>query len=740
MNERRLQNAFAESSVEIFVATKENIDEVQNFFIKQDKTFFKFFAEVVYDCHYKLTLKGATIDPKKNYEVGIRGADSISVRMRNILNEYTYEGKLGNGYSIEKSEFILWAPTATKVDLLIYNTAEDAEIPTKHLMIAGENGEYKATLESDLEGKFYMYELTFADNSQTITVDPYATAVSVNGKRTAIVNLQKTNPKNWDNDKFIAQKSPTDAIIYELHIRDMSMDKNIAFENNGTFKAFTEVQLTTKEGNTVGLPHIKELGITDIHLLPSYDFDVIDETRITDDTYKGRKYNWGYDPQNYNVPEGSYSTNPLEPTARITEFKEMVKAIHEHGLRVILDVVYNHTFSIFDHAFGKIAPEYYFRTNDDGYFTNGSGCGNEVASERPMVRKYIVDSVLYWQHEYHVDGFRFDLMGLIDTDTIKMLTSALQKVNPSTIVYGEPWQAGGSALPEYLQTIKGTQKGNNFAVFNDNFREAIKGGSDDETTGFATGAPFLEPQIAIGVAGSIDTISSSPTETINYITAHDNLNLWDKVVKTQGQNENLGFITNQEGEDVEIAVKNATPYHIVNEENPFSNELVQRSVLANAIVLTSQGIPFIHAGDEFLRTKFGDHNSYKSPDCINMIRWENKDKFIKVFNYYQGLINLRKEHPAFRMANEELVRTHLEILRQDNNVVSFVLKDNANGDNWKNIFVVYNSNEITCEVELPVVGEWNIVVNGSKAGTEVIQTINSHAVLAAPLCITILYQ
>jgi pullulanase len=492
---------------------------------------------------------------------------------------------------------------------------------------------------------------------------------------------------------------------------------------------------------------LKALGVTTVHLLPSYDFKTVDELKVDDPASTAAKFNWGYDPQNYNVPEGSYSTNPSDPGVRITEFKEMVQALHDQGIRVVMDVVYNHTFSIDGGPFNKIVPGYYYRTTDAGSYTNATGVGNEVASERPMVSKYIVDSVKYWAEEYNVDGFRFDLMGLIDIDTMKKVTNELhEQVDPSLIVYGEPWDMGPTTLPQEKKTIKGTQKDQGFAVFNDDIRGAIKGDSDGSGKGFATGQPGLEVSIVTGMKGATDSFASRPSESINYITAHDNLNLWDKIIATQGKNAELGMLNLKDGElvgggSIEAAVASAQPYKGVGSgETVFDNETVRRSLLANGIVLTSQGIPFLHAGDEMLRTKYGDHNSYRSPDVINQISWSNVDNFNKVFDYYQGLIELRKNHPAFRMSSKEAIAANLQVLKSDGNVVSFELKNYANGDTWKNIVVIYNANNSDQTVTLPSGSEWNIVVNDKSAGIKKLGSPVAGSVSVPKLSVMVLYD
>ncbi|HZG58336.1 alpha-amylase family glycosyl hydrolase [Paenibacillus sp.] len=536
----------------------------------------------------------------------------------------------------------------------------------------------------------------------------------------------------------------------------MNERSGIQPEYRGKYKAFTQTGTTDPvSGAKTGVDHLAELGVTHLHLLPTYDFGSIDETKVDDPAYDGRKFNWGYDPIHFNVPEGSYATDLTDPTTRITEFKEMVQALHDRGIRVILDVVYNHTLasgqtnpaSVFD----KIVPGYYFRSDDKGRYTDGSGTGNEVASERPMVRKYILDSTRYWAEEYNVDGFRFDLMGLIDTPTMTEVTRMLQQeVHPTMLVYGEPWVASdASALPSSLRTVKGTQRGKSFAVFNDNLRGAIKGGSDDDSKGFATGAGGTEQGIVTGAKGSWEDFTDGPTETINYVTAHDNLNLWDKVIKTQHLEEQEGWVHIENGKligdefaSVEEAVAAATPHHAVDPNNVLANETVKRSLLANGIAITAQGIPFLHAGEELLRTKFGDHNSYASPDAINEIRWEYKTKFAPVFDYYEGLLKLRREHPAFRMSTKEAVQQGFELLRANGNVVAYKLRNHANNDPWNNIVVIYNANATDQTVTLPVSasGVWNVVVNESAAGTETLAAISGGSVTVKALSMMVLYD
>ncbi len=688
---------------------------------------------------------GSSINPTALLEVRHNSGSYApkTIILRNVLNNYYYPGNdLGYTQMGATSSFKVWAPTAKKVSVALYNTAGNYDakgLVTNHsspdtlldMTRDSSTGVWSATSTSNLSGKYYMYKVEFADGKVNYAVDPYARAVSANGQRTAIVDLVSTNPSNWKpNEKPQNVTTDTDHILYELHIRDFSIDPTASFANKGKYLAFTETGLTYG-GQKIGIDHLRELGITTVHLLPTYDFKTVNELRVDDPNSTDPKMNWGYDPQNYNVPEGSYSTDPTNPSKRITEFKQMVQALHDAGIRVVMDVVYNHTFEIEEGPFNKIVPGYYYRTIDSNLnFANGSGCGNEVATEREMVRKYILDSVKYWAREYNIDGFRFDLYGLIDELTASQIASQLKsEVDPSIIIYGEPWQAGGSPLENGVG--KGSQKNQGYAVFNDNIRGAIKGDSDSTGKGFATGATGKEDDIVKGIFGATGDFTNSPTESINYVTAHDNLNLYDKVIVSQGLNDSLNMLWHKmqdgamiDGSSVDAAVSNATPYSHITQTDALDNSIVRRANLTTAMIMTMQGVPFFQAGDEFLRTKFGDHNSYKSPDSINMIRWKNVADFQAVNDYYRGLIQLRKEHPAFRIDDKSKLGS-VQILKQQGNVVAFMIKDYANGDSWRNIVVIYNGNDGSTNFTLPTNQDgqpWNIVVHDKLAGTQKLGT------------------
>lgn len=758
----RVQAAYMDSLTTIEVATTKEIanDQLDQFYIK-DMNKNEQIAVAVHKLaarSYRFAVAADVIDVTKAYMVGHSTLNEAKLTFRGLLDDerFYYSGTdLGLSYTSSSSTFKLWAPTAASVAVVVYDEAGQYNVEGEVVDHSGgqeteltrsTNGVWSGTLWGNLAGKYYMYRVAFADGTSSYAVDPYARAVAANGARTAIVNLDDTDPDDWGQDSKPPLLQATDSILYELHIRDFSISESsgISEQNKGKYAAFTEKGLVDEQGSKLGIDHLVELGITHVHLLPAYDFHTINELTVHASDYGNPSYNWGYDPQNYNVPEGSYSSDPTDPAARITEFKQMVKALHDSGIRVVMDVVYNHTYSIEEGPFNKIVPDYFYRTYNNGTYSNGSGVGNDVASERPMVRKFIKDSVSYWAREYHIDGFRFDLMGVIDTTTMKELTAELQQeIDPCMLIYGEPWRGGDTTLPAAEQTEKGRQKNLNFAVFNDNFRAAIKGDSDTAGKGFATGKLDTLDGIEKGLKGAIDDFTDSPAETINYVTAHDNLNLWDKVLKTQGLLEQLNMLNMKDGElvgggDLAEAVKHAKPYHNVDPENVLSNETVKRSLLANGIVLTSQGIPFLHAGDEMLRSKYGDHNSYCSPDVINRIDWSKKAGFTEVNEYYRGLIQLRKEHSAFRMATKEDVNAYLQMLHRQNGVVAFKLGEYANGDHWKNIIVIYNGNSAASDVQLPE-GEWNVVVNDKAAGVETLDTISGKAVVA-PISIMVLYD
>lgn len=595
------------------------------------------------------------------------------------------------------THFRLWSPKAQDVVVNLYDNGHTgAAYKTLPMKQDAATGTWTASVPEQLYGKFYTFKVKHNGKWLAETPGVWAKAVGVNGKRAAIIDFAKTNPDGWNSDKGPEVKNFSDVIVYEMHHRDMSMHPSSGIANKGKFLALTEPGITTPQGEKTGIDHLKELGVTHVHILPSYDYNSVDETNLQKNTY-----NWGYDPQNYNAPEGSYSTNPSDPATRVREMKEMIKALHDAGIGVIMDVVYNHTAENDGSNFELTAPGYYHRHWDDGRYSDASGCGNETSSDLKQTSDYIVNSVKYWAEEYHIDGFRFDLMAIHDTETMNRVAAELKKINPSIFVYGEGWTAGDSPLAKDRRALKeNVSKMTDIAVFSDDLRDAVKGHyTDAADRGFATGKPGLEETVKIGIVAAtahpqVDyskgnnskfAYAKSPEMIVNYVSCHDDLCLTDKLKKSMA------------GES---------------EEN-----MLNAAKLAQTIVFTSQGTPFMFAGEEVFRDKKGVHNSYKSPDSINAIDWSNKAKYKDLFEYYQNLIKLRKEHPAFRMTSAEDIARHLVFDKIDSkktpNLISYSLKDNANGDEWKEIKVIFNgaSNPQTVNVKK---GKWVIVAKDGK--------------------------
>ncbi len=622
-----------------------------------------------------------------------------------VKSDLYYNGDdLGITYTPQQTRFRVWSPVAAWVKLLIYADEKTPQVEYEKDFTKDINGTWVAEVKGNLLGKYFVYKVAVNGKVNKV-VDPYTRGLSTNSHRGLIVDLAETDPPGWEVDKRVKLKKPQDAIIYELHVRDFSVSPFSGLKNKGKYLAFTEKGTRSPDGFNTGLDHLNELGITHIQLQPVFDYASVDETKFDD-------YNWGYDPYYYNVPEGSYANDPSSDT-RIREFKEMVKAIHDNGLGVIMDVVYNHTYGL-DSPFNLIFPRYYYRFDEFGNYSNGSGCGNEVASEKPMVRKFIVDSVKFWAEEYHIDGFRFDLMALHDKITMSEVERTLHSIDPSILVYGEPWMGGLSPLESSQQFFKGVQRGKKIAVFNDHFRNAIKGDNDGMGKGFVSGAYHHELAVRKGVVGGIEynneinDFTAQPEETINYVSSHDNLTLWDKLNKSNGH----------EDEETRIRMDH----------------------LAQAIIFTSQGIAFMLGGEELLRTKLGNHNSYNAGDEVNQIKWERKTRYFTSFKYYQGLIKLRREHPAFRMKDACQIRECLDFLPVIENTVGFLLKGGSTGDDWENIVVFYNARREKCSFELPFSGRWKIVVDESCSGTDVLGTVNGGEVEVAPISAMVLYQ
>jgi len=613
-------------------------------------------------------------------------------RQQTSFDDYpVYTGNdLGVTYSPLKTVFKVWAPKASAVKLSLYTAGSGGKAISTSDLLKSSNGTWDLTIKKDLKNKYYTFRVLQDDKWSLERPDMYAKAVGVNGNRGMVVDLPSTDPAGWKNDKKPVLKNFTDIILYELHIRDISIDPNSGIKNKGKFLGLTESGTKSPDGEPTGLDHIKELGVTHVHLLPSFDFNSVDETKPS-----ANQYNWGYDPVNYNAPEGSYSTNPHDGNVRIREFKQMVQALHKKGLRVILDVVYNHTADIKGSNFTAFAPGYFYRHNADGSYSNGTGCGNEVASEMPMARKFIIESVVYWAKEYHLDGFRFDLMGVHDIETMNQISAALHKVDPTIFIYGEGWAAGASPMPEDLRAVKkNAAKLDQIAVFSDDIRDGLKGGWNNlKEKGFVSGNTGKTESVKFGIVASTSNqqvnykLASSkapwaaqPYQAITYVSCHDDNTLFDR-----------------------LKISNPTATE---------DELIKMDKLANFTVLTSQGVPLLHSGAEMLRTKQGIANSYKSPDSINQIDWSRKTRYKEVFNYYKGLIRLRKDHPAFRMPSTQMIQTHLNFLETNTpGVIAYEITDHANVDQWKNIVVILNGNSTAKTVTLPA-GNWTLVTDG----------------------------
>ena len=585
-------------------------------------------------------------------------------------------------YTVHSTTFSLWAPTADEVRLMLFDSGHEGHAYQTVPMEPADDGTWKATVEKNLLGKFYTFNVKINDKWQGDTPGINAKAVGINGKRAAIIDMRMTDPEGWNTEVKPAFKSPADVVIYEMHHRDLSVHFSSGIKNKGKFIALTERGTKTPDSlSTTGLDHLIDLGITHVHLLPSFDYASIDESKLKD-----KKYNWGYDPLNYNVPEGSYATDPFTPSSRIREFKKMVMALHKAGIRVIMDVVYNHVNDLGSSNFERTAPGYFFRKKKDGSWANGSACGNETASERPMMRKYMIESVLYWMKEYHVDGFRFDLMGIHDIETMNEIRKAVNAVDPSIIIYGEGWAAEAPQLPADSLAMKAnTQRMPGIAAFSDEMRDGLRGPFNNNHKGaFLAGIPGGEQSIKFGIVGAVkhpqvhlDSVNytkiawaGEPTQMISYVSCHDDMCLVDRL---------------------QASVPGITP-----------KQLVLLDKLAQTAVFTSQGIPFIYAGEEIMRDKKGVHNSFESPDSINAIDWRLKALHADVFAYYKGLIALRKAHPAFRMGKAEMVRKHLEFLPVDgSNVIAFRLKGHANGDACQDLIVILNARTQMTKVTVP---------------------------------------
>ena len=681
----QLSKASSEITAESFVITgagdivAANITEVMSvgaaYYVFLDQ-------ELALDSAYNITFE--------DNQYAIKLPDYYSTK--EFEEKYTYDGDdLGATYTKEKTTLKVWAPLAQSVTVRLFKNGDPAkqENPDKEVaMVAPDKetgkGVWSVELEGDMNGTYYTY---WVDNisEQKECVDPYSRTTGVNGRRTMIIDLASTNPDGWANDKDPHYDDAiTDAVIWELHVRDLSIDPSsgVKEEWRGKYLGLTQAGTTNTHGQATGLDYIKNLGITHIHLLPVYDFGSVDETKNTG-------FNWGYDPMNYNVPEGSYSTDPYNGEVRVKEFKQMVKTLHDNGISVIMDVVYNHVYDSAKFCMNNTVPDYFSRPN-----SNGSGCGNDTASERSMVSKYIVDSVNYWADEYHIDGFRFDLVGLIDTNTINNIVKTVQAKHPNVIFYGEGWTMGTVTTKPGVTLATQTNSGKtpNFAYFSDTIRNDLKGGTyNGVTAGYISG----------GGVGSLDACfkgmpswCSTPTQSVNYISCHDNNTLFDHIsmVKKGAQYEDITDITK----------------------------------LGVAFYMAAQGIPFMQAGEEMNRSKPDanaeggfNENSYNAPDSVNSIKWDlmYDQTTVDLIEYYKGMIAFRKAHPVLRLTNASDVNTRVSTLTGLSDKVLGYQIDAAGveGETAESIICVYNPNADKTTVSLPE-GDWYVCVNKAEAG------------------------
>jgi pullulanase len=625
-------------------------------------------------------------------------AASAALPLPDYASYPTYLGPdLGLTWRGTQATLRVWAPTAEALHLKLYQ-AGTGGIPTAdYAMTKAEGGTWTYALPAGTTG-FYTVQATIGGKKMAEVADPYAHAVGINGLRGAVFNPSIAQPAGWSEDLRPALKQPTDVVIGEVHVRDLTMHPQSGVRHKGKFLGAAQVGTRGPQDVSTGLDHLVELGLTHVHLLPTNDFASIDEAAPA----RANRYNWGYDPLHYSVPEGTYSTDATNPAARIRELKQLVENLHGAGLRVVLDVVYNHTADAGRSNFEQLVPGYYYRHTPDGKLANATACGNEVASERPMVRKLIVESVAFWAQQYHVDGFRFDLMGVLDIETMRAIRIALDQQDHSILMYGEGWTAGPSPLPDARRALKGNMpKLDRIAAFGDELRDGVKGHYAHQTEpGFASGHPDLEESVKFGIVAATQhpqvdyskvnyskaPWANSPAQAINYVACHDDMVLWDKLK--------------------------------VSNPNTSEDTLIKMDLLSNTIVFTSQGIPFLPVGDEFLRTKGGSHNSYNQPDSVNQLDWALKAKNQAVYQFYRKLIALRKAHPAFRLPTAELVQQHLEFLpNMAPGIIAYQLKNNAGSDAWQNIIVIFNGNRSAWSVKLPR-DTYKVVLRGDQINEE----------------------
>ncbi len=620
--------------------------------------------------------------------------------------KYTYSGAdLGFTWTPEKTKFRLWAPTAQEVTINLYQsgTPGTSDLLYQFPMHIDVQGTWIAEQNGNLNGLYYTY-LVLVDNHIQEVCDPYARSTGVNGERAMILDLSSTNPEGWDSDADPhAGSKITDAVIYELHVRDMSMHRSSHIKNKGKYLGVAEAGSATKGGHATGLDHLKHMGITHLQMLPIYDYGYTDEDR------RHPQFNWGYDPVNFNVPEGSYASDPYNGAVRVKELKQMIKTLHDNGISIVMDVVYNHVYDAGTFCFNRIVPNYFSRGNASGVLSNGSCCGNDTASERSMVRKYIVDSVNYWADEYHIDGFRFDLVGLIDVVTVNEIVSTVHKNHPNVIFYGEGWTMGtGVTKPNVPLAVQNNSSHTpNFGYFNDTIRDALRGSVFyNDIPGFVSGAECSKDLLEACLMG-VPEWAAQPEQCINYVSCHDNHTLFDRIA---------------------IAAPHAP-----------RETLIRMNNLAAAFCILSQGVPFMQAGEEMLRTKPGkrgefDHNSFRAPDKVNSIKWEDLDKaeYQRNVEFYRGLIAFRKAHPGLHMSTREEVFSKIHPVRFDNRHVVAVRID----EGQQEILAIFNADTTTVSVSIPE-GHWNVQIRAGEAGIDSLDIIQDSA-LVAPISAMVL--
>ncbi|TVT39547.1 type I pullulanase [Hymenobacter setariae] len=629
-------------------------------------------------------------------------------------NQYPVYNGPGLGLTFDRTgrgTLRVWAPTAEALHLRLYAAGQGGPATATHAMQRSTAGTWTLALPAGTTG-FYTVQATIAGKAMAEVCEPYARAVGVNGHRAAWLDPATAAPTSWADDLRPKPGAPTDIVVGEGSVRDLSAAPTSGIQHKSKYLGLTELGTTGPSGVRTGLGHLLELGITHVHLLPTYDFAAIDESLPPSST----RYSWGYDPVNYFVPEGSYATDALDPAVRIREYKQLVQTLHDHQLRVISDVVFNHVADAGTSAFEQLVPGYYFRHNADGSYSNATACGNEVASERPMVRKLIVDCVSYWAREYHVDGFRFDLMGVLDLETMRAVRVALDQQDHSIFVYGEGWAAGPSPLPEAQRAVKANvSKLPRIAAFGDELRDGVKGHYAHQAEGgFAGGQPGLEESVKFGIVAATQHLqldyakvnyskapwASQPSQAISYVSCHDDRILWDK-----------------------LAVAHPTLSEA---------DLIKLDVLSNTIVFTSQGVPFLPLGDEFLRTKKGASNSYNLPDSINQLDWARKAKYRPVFNFYRQLLALRKAHPAFRLPSQELIAQHLKFLPgTPAGTIGYQLVEHAGGDTWQTITVLFNGTGQAASLPVPI-GKYSAVLRGMEINQHGLGPIMSSGTVEVP--------